>query len=610
MYTFRIFLIVTLCQICVSIDITYPVFGYNVQGQPAAFGDFDSDELTDMFILKEKGQLIEIMFGSNVEPFLTTSSQKCKFNRHQITSVVPGDFNGDALMDLLITVKNITEKPIGWAASLFTGNEKQNNDLDVHILWGSLNSLKCPDNEDNPLFTIIDQPIVINYDNNMIVDLFGVKKMPNGTAQRMFWLFNSNSTFTELPMENDKPEMRIPQSHGFVDIGGDVAPDLYLTTKEGYEVWLSDSTSETFVYNQTIPFPDGLHFENVGQTAFMDLQLKGRMDHIVPVCFDKKCTNSTIYFYDSTRWYNLGINFHNGNSIWGFVPPTPNKPYLEAITLRPGDFNMDGYPDLLGTLCLAGNPKKTKVILMENVACTTGCEGFDRTFVVRWDLLHSMNSNNDYVMGAFYDFFQNGILDVLLVSGSNGEYNMSAFKNSLDYDANFLKVMVVTGLTNSKFETLPSRLGKKSRTFGTNLPGPKVSYVTTTQDGYPRQGIATQLPQSAYYSLYLPYTIFGLGRTPNFVDELTVSILNETRSWTQIIPNSQMVVIPNPINDPSRWNAKLFVTPSRLILESAAALAGTCLLILVIIGVLYFKERQEDRIEKRMEAHRFHFDAM
>lgn len=219
----------------------------------------------------------------------------------------------------------------------------------------------------------------------------------------------------------------------------DVAPDLYLTTNDGYEVWLSDSKSESFIFNQTIPFPEGLSVENVGQTAFMDLQLKGRMDHIVPVCFDKKCTNSTIYFYDLTRWYNLGINFHNGNSVWGFVPPMPNVPYLETITVRPGDFNMDGYPDLLGTLCSGGNSQKTKVILMENVACTS-CDGFDRTFVVRWDLIESMNDKNHHVMGAFYDFFQNGILDVLLISGSNGEFNMSAFKNSLDYDANFLKV--------------------------------------------------------------------------------------------------------------------------------------------------------------------------
>lgn len=207
-----------LSHTCVSIDITYPVFGYYVQGQPAAFGDFDSDELTDMFVLKDQGRSIEIMFGSNVEPFLKPGTQtKCKFNKHQITSVVPGDFNGDALMDLLVTVKNITTS--GGFSNWFKPSE-QNNDLDVHILWGGLSVLACP-NEDKPLFTIVDQPLVINYDTNMIVDLFGVKKMANGTTQRMFWLFNSTGNFTEMPMENHESEpIRIPQSHGFVDIGG------------------------------------------------------------------------------------------------------------------------------------------------------------------------------------------------------------------------------------------------------------------------------------------------------------------------------------------------------------------------------------------------------
>ncbi|XP_050440730.1 T-cell immunomodulatory protein [Adelges cooleyi] len=600
-----ILLLLTLSHFCVASDITSPVFGYDARGQPAAFGDFDSDELTDMFILKDQGQSVEIWFGSNLEPLLKPgdAKTKCKFKDHQITSVVPGDFNGDALMDILVTVKNITRSK-GW----FT-TESPSDELDVHILWGGLYQLNCSD-ETKPLFTIHDQPLVIDYDRNMIVDLFGVQKADDGTLQRKFWVFDTDGNYKEILMDKSQSNstIRVPQSHGFVDIGGDISPDLYLTTEDGYEVWLFDSESGAFVFNLTIPFPDNLSVVNVGQTAFMDLQLTGRMDHIVPVCFDKKCTNSTIYFYNLTRWYNLGINFHNGNSVWGFVPPQANMQYLETITLRPGDFNMDGYPDLLATLCLGGDPKKSKVFLLENIPCPGVCEGFDRTFAVRWDSLQHINKNT--VMGAFYDFYQNGILDVLLVSGSNAQYNMSAFRNSLDYDANFLKVMVVTGLRNSKNEMVPSRLGKKSRTFGTNLPGPKVSYLTTTQDGDPRQGTATQLPQSAHYSLYLPYTIFGLGRTPNFVDELTVSVLNETRSWTQIIPNSQMVVIPKPINNPSEWNAKLFVTPSRLILQSAFALAGTCLLILVIIGVLYLKERQEDRIEKRMEAHKFHFDAM
>lgn len=194
---------------CVPTDITYSVFKDRVQGQPAAFGDFDSDELTDMFILKDNSHTVEILFGSNIEPYLYLRTQpKCNFTDHQITSVVPGDFNGDALMDLLVTVKNITKTP------------NRENDLDVHILWGELDVLICPKDEYKPLFTIVDQPLVINYDTNMIVDLFGVKRMEDGSKKRMFWLFDDTGNFTEKLMENKDSEIRIPQSHGFVDIYG------------------------------------------------------------------------------------------------------------------------------------------------------------------------------------------------------------------------------------------------------------------------------------------------------------------------------------------------------------------------------------------------------
>ena len=54
-------------------------------------------------------------------------------------------------------------------------------------------------------------------------------------------------------------------------------------------------------------------------------------------------------------------------------------------------------------------------------------------------------------------------------------------------------------------------------------------------------------------SLQLPYIIFGLGSTPNFVEQLTVGILvpkktdqsQYTKVWRQqIIPNSQLVINP------------------------------------------------------------------
>ena len=71
-----------------------------------------------------------------------------------------------------------------------------------------------------------------------------------------------------------------------------------------------------------------------------------------------------------------------------------------------------------------------------------------------------------------------------------------------------------------------------------------------------------------------------------------------------------MYVIPHPPNEPGRWEAKLFVTPSKSITLTGIALVGTCGLIVLIIVFLHYRERKADRREKLQEAHRFHFDAM
>jgi integrin alpha FG-GAP repeat containing protein 1 len=82
--------------------------------------------------------------------------------------------------------------------------------------------------------------------------------------------------------------------------------------------------------------------------------------------------------------------------------------------------------------------------------------------------------------------------------------------------------------------------------------------VKTDTTSYEYQRVvayAPQLSQSAYMALQMPYVIFGLGATPNFVEHLTVGILAKTpdelikgyrKDWPQIIPNSQLVISPNP----------------------------------------------------------------
>ena len=85
--------------------------------------------------------------------------------------------------------------------------------------------------------------------------------------------------------------------------------------------------------------------------------------------------------------------------------------------------------------------------------------------------------------------------------------------------------MVLTGRTNKDYPILPGTIGQKKRTYGTNLPGPSISYKIITQDGSTRIAMAAQLPQSAHLALNLPFTTFGLGRIPNFIDYVTIGVI-------------------------------------------------------------------------------------
>lgn len=568
-------------------DITSNVFGSITEGIIAAFGDFNSDELTDVFIITNKGKTLEILLGADVEPLLRRSTAtKCEFRHLEITSVVPGDFDGDAFMDLMITVKD------------------KDDLLNVYVNWGGSEYVNCTDENVDPLIKVRGEPVALDYNKDMIIDLFGL----DDRGKRMFWIFNKERKLPEaVRMNATKTELSVPHAHAYLDLNDDFTADLFISTKSGFEIW-HGLEQEGFNYSHDVVLPTGDHI--VGQTVFLDVELKGTMNQILPICFDTNCQNSSILVYANNSYHDLHVNLNDElkNQKWRFVVPDSNQLYVNTITLRGGDFNLDGYPDLLVTLTPLQTNDQPQTFFMENVPCDTACNSLSRTFKVRWRAFAPFS--NGTIVGAFYDFYQDGILDVIFVEKHDNRYRPVAFRNTLDYDANFVKVIVLTGLTNSRDPTKLTPLGRKKRTYGTNLPGPRIAYYTTTQDGDIQHGSSVQIPQSAYFSLHLPYTIFGLGRTPNFVDSLTVGLSNRTRSWTQLIPNSQMIVVPWPPEEPSKWKAQLFVTPSKLILMSVIALGGTCIVIMLIILVLYIKEKREDKLEKLQEAHRFHFDAM
>lgn len=582
-FLFNVFLL----NSTLSSDITNQVFGTDYEFLPAAFGDFNSDELTDLFVLRNNSKTIEVLLGSNEGgSLLKAANLKCMFEKCNIAGVVPGDFNGDALMDVLVMAKC----------------SNKNKAMEIYLLWGSQDKLNCSYDERTPIITAHGEPLALDFNNDFIIDLFGVRN----DDQRGFWLFNNNSTPIFQPFNFSKDyKIKDPHSNAYLDLNNDNIADLFLTVQKdesfSFEEWHGTYKDPLpFFFNRRIFFPFQVRHK-LGQSLFLDLELEGKLDHIVPV-LDKKLPK--LFVYANEKWRDLNVNFKEGETTWYFYDG--GLPFSKIVTLRGGDYNMDGYPDLLATLT-TGQINRT--FLFENVPCNSGCDNFTRSFKIQWNGFSK--DMNDTVGGIFYDIFQDGILDAIVIRKFiNGSYYVSAIKNNLDYDTNFIKVMVVTGLTNKNEYKSDGPLRRRKTAFGTNLPGPRVAYQTVDQDGFIRTGVSVQLPQSAHYSLNLPYIMFALGRTPNFVDNITVGFASKHRDLPQVIPNSQMVVIPKPIENPTKWKVQLFVTPSKIIVLSATALIGTCILLVIVILILHWKEKKTDRFERLQEAHRFNFDAM
>jgi integrin alpha FG-GAP repeat containing protein 1 len=433
-------------------DISEQVFGNIDDAVIAAYGDFNSDELTDVFVLRDNFRTIDIMLGSDDVDHLLHHVMKlhCHYPKLEITSVVPGDFDGDAFMDVMFTSR-IDENKVG-----------------VYINYGGSDHLNCTQNDTAPIIEMRGEPLAIDFNNDYVIDLFGIDL--NGS--RTFWIFETgrNPPKTELMMGDSDKELRIPHSHAFLDINDDFQADLLLTTKDDrIEVWLgTDDIHQRFKFNESFPYnPEGSNNKHYGQSIYMDLELNGNIDHLVPACADSECHESMIYVKSGQHYNQLPIDFFqdDNKTHWGFL--TPGKEfYRKAITLRTGDFNNDGFPDLLVTLKKKGSETTIQTFLMENVKNVNAkpTDRYKRTFAVRWNALSPFGENT--VMGSFYDFYQDGILDVVMLKKNGDKFKPQAFRNTLDYDANFIKVIVLTGLTNPKPPAKETPFGSKKRNYG------------------------------------------------------------------------------------------------------------------------------------------------
>uniref|UniRef100_A0A672ZRX1 T-cell immunomodulatory protein TIP C2 domain-containing protein n=1 Tax=Sphaeramia orbicularis TaxID=375764 RepID=A0A672ZRX1_9TELE len=548
-------------------DVTMDLFGAQNYGTVAAFGDLNSDKQTDIFIIRDQSEVVIFLADSKTPYFKPTVHIKNDVLSDAVfTSVVPGDYDGDSQMDVLLTAQT-------------------SSGTNVYIFWGNNRTLGTR---------------VFNGD--MIPDIFGVIKSSSEVCYlTKRYCINALSSSVNL---------RIPHSNAFIDLNKDFTADSFCMCEHKivtFSLFLQDGN---FTQEQVMPAEPPAKVVVVGQSSFVDFDGDGYQDHLLPVCFDSDCLRSAIYLAKTdptdkeNEWVPVLSDFKRRDTVWSFVPGKPGQP----LALHLGDYNLDGFPDALVVLRNTTGSDQ-QAFLLENVPCNTpSCHSVGRMFRIHWDQ-SDLGAIPHAVTATFFDIYEDGILDMLVLSQAEGkDLIIHALKNNFEADAYFVKVMVLSGLCSNDCPEGP---------FGVNQPGPYVMYTTVDSNGYLKNASAGQLSQSAHFSLQLPYTVLGLGRSANFLDHLFVGIPRQPgetdirkQEWTAIIPNSQLIVIPYPHDKPRSWSAKLYLTPSNSVLLTAIALIGVCVFILVIIGILHWQEKKADDREKRQEAHRFHFDAM
>ncbi|XP_011177447.1 T-cell immunomodulatory protein-like [Zeugodacus cucurbitae] len=145
-----------------------PIYGDIV----AAFADFNSDGLTDVLLIRNNMSTLVIKYGTYTDKgAYLRHDPYCNFDGLEITSAVPGHFDGDALMDVLITLKH-------------KRNAKEYI-KHIYINWGSPDGINCSTAENPFLITLRDfWPLDLNLDG--ITDVYGLDEY----GERVYFIFH------------------------------------------------------------------------------------------------------------------------------------------------------------------------------------------------------------------------------------------------------------------------------------------------------------------------------------------------------------------------------------------------------------------------------------
>lgn len=498
----------------------------------------------------------------------------------KVEAVIPGDFNYDGSLDILVTFTNQAQKY-------------------MQLFLQSANSFSGQ----NPIEIPLDsQPAALDLDGDLRLEILNSQNSEisvykyNNTLVETGKLSEYASNESKDCLSFSQFTFSYPHSVGFVDLNKDCLSDLFMTVEYSgqtyFEIWLN-AKDGTYCKVQSDPAPSGTR-----QVSFVDFDRNGVEDIVFAVCDGQDCSekneihivynfnkvsNDCSFSFSDLSSFELKDLSLTENSKYKTIVKLDDKFYDDAdfpVMVRFGDLNLDGYPDALVTLT---NNSESYVQYLRNSECSH-CTAGRRTLKIDSEGdMSKLQEVKGTVFGCFFDLDDKGVLDIIVVSQNSSTFQVTSFYNNFQSDTFHLKALALNGHSKGGYSSA--------------YPGAVFMFTLTELDMSKVVMHSTQMPLTSFYALYTPYCVYGLGRTNSYIEEFYVALplkKNNYRAWTPIIPNSYLIASPDK-DKTDDWYLELFASPT----DQIGIIIGVCCACMLLIGLIviynYFKEKREDK---------------
>ncbi|SBT71593.1 conserved Plasmodium protein, unknown function [Plasmodium malariae] len=444
------------------------------------------------------------------------------------------DLNFDGSLDILVLFKDPKDNSKNNKYYICAFVQNENDQLEE--FWNSkkkeIGNEKISEKEDEEsiYFTTI-HPLVCDINNDGLPDLIGQQSGKLDGFSRFIWI-NKKNEFKSILWKSmnifdysDLGEITNPNSSAIVDINGDCKSDLVFTVsnkndfKNVYlEIWINKIVDGKSKYvknakNYGLPL-------NSMQVLFGDFNGDGAVDIVVPACVKSSfcnycCVNDDkIYFIPNIQKNICDNSWKKPDESKCRLPSNlcsesdfhfmeiRNEDFVSVVDttglhllgdadypnyLSVGDIDDDGYLDLLITL---KNDKGQKYVRIYKNEQKTHYEENNidiRGFYNFYQFVTSPGESvADVYSAAFFDIFENGVLDILIFgkyrsTNKQTKYAAVGFIRNNETDSLFLKSTALNGICVNDCYKEKDKITTK--TLGGNAHGPTFKITVIDVNG-------------------------------------------------------------------------------------------------------------------------------